>query len=313
MEFFKKLKNFFLSLLEQEIFFFLAMPAVVWQVFFLLIPALVLVAKTFVVYRPEGLIFGLGNYFSCFDKAYFSCILNSLVLAYKTAFFSLLVSLPLSLVVNFWVRPSLRVPILLFLMLPSWTNFIIRIYSWFFLLRDDAFFPLLLKKCGLLSQNSSLLANSYTAQMVMVYCYFPFMLVPINSAIANLEPKLLEASSDLGASIWQTFLRIIFPLIARGVFFGCLIVVLSAFGECVIPDFVEGAKSFYWGNVVVSKFLFVSDHGAGGAIVFVGLAVLAGSVFVFSILFRLFLSLLHYLFYGGSNFVLVNYYSKSEK
>ncbi len=292
----KSLGSFFKRVFNEEFGFVMSMPAVVWQAVFFLLPATVLLLKSVLVY--DAISFTLFHYLKCFNWIYFYTILNSLHLAYSTAIFSLLFCFPLVLYINFRIPKKWRATLLFLLMMPSWTNFIIRIYSWFFLLKNDGVLFQFLHAFGFISESSSLLANYFVTQVVMVYCYFPFMLIPLNVAVADIDPKVIEASSDLGANGWQTFWRVILPMSLNGIFSGVVVVLLSSFGEFAIPEFIGGGRYSFWGNLVVSKFLFLSDYHAGGAVMFFGIACLMISMLLFYLILRVFLRLL-------SNFVVV--------
>jgi len=278
---------------KQEFGFVLAMPAVIWQICFLLLPALVLFWRSLFTIDSWGVT--LANYVSCTGATYAAAIYNSLVLAYLTALACLLFCLPLALVINFHIKRELRTAVLLFLMMPSWTNFIIRIYSWFFLLRNDGMLFRILQGLGLLNAGSSLLANQVVTIVVMVYCYFPYMLLPIYNCISNINPRILEASGDLGASSWQTFWRVILPLSIKGIGSGWLVVTLVSFGEFAVPELIGGGKYAYWGNLVVNNFLLLSDYNAGSAVIFFGiLVILASLLLIYAALKLLLLVLSHF-------------------
>lgn len=287
----RKIKYLINKAIRNEFGFTIAMPAVIWQMTFLLFPAIVLLLKSIFVagsYVPT-----LSIYYGCFNKLYFTAILNSLSLAYSTAGLCLLFCLPLALVIHFQIRKSLQPIFLFFLLMPSWTNFIIRIYSWFFLLRNDGLLFKIFQTIRWFGVNDSLLANGTATLMVMVYCYFPYMLLPIYNSISNIDDKVLEASSDLGGSSWQTFWRVIFPLSLKGIFFGCLVVILAAFGEFAIPEFIGGGKYAFWGELVKNNFLVLSDYNTGSAIITTGIAFLLFSMLTIYISLRILLLILN--------------------
>lgn len=283
--------NFIKKQFQKEFGFAMVLPAVLWQWIFLLIPTIFLFWKGFLSKNQLGLTF--QNYELCFNWNYFAAILNSLKMAYLTALLCFLFCLPLVLVIQFWVKKRFRSMVLFFLMMPSWTNFILRIYSCFYLLSNDGVIFRFVKYLNLY-QGDSLLTTSFVTYMVMIYCYFPFMLLPLYSAVGNINPKVLEASADLGASNWQTFWRVIIPISLRGIFFSFVMVVLSSFGEFSIPELIGGAKYVYWGNLVVNKILFLSDYYAGSAVMFFGIFCLLTSIGMFYFLTRLILWLLSF-------------------
>jgi len=273
--------------------FTIAMPAVIWQVTFLLIPAVILLLKSFFV--SGQIIPTLHNYYACFNKLYLVAIGNSLILSYSTALLCLLFCLPLALIINFRINKNFQSLTLFFLLMPSWTNFIIRIYSWFFLLRNDGLLFQTMKALSFLKSNDSLLANNAAMLAVMVYCYFPYMLLPIYGSISNIDHRIIEASNDLGGSSLQTFWRVILPLSLKGIFFGCLVVILAAFGEFAIPEFIGGGKYAFWGELVKNNFLILSDYNSGSAVMTFGITLLFLSLsFVYVILRFLLLLASHF-------------------
>ncbi len=280
--------NFIKKAFTEQFAFALAMPSVIWQTIFLILPTLFLVWKSFHSHDSGEFIF-LQNYEKCFKAGYIAAIFNSIGLAYFTALATLLFCIPLALIINFQMKKSWQIPILFFLMMPSWTNFIVRIYSWFFMLKNDGFLTSALLHLGLISPQTSLLANSFAVKLVMIYCYFPFMLIPISNAFAAVDYKLIEASSDLGASSIQTFFKVILPMSMKNMFFGFLVVLLASFGEFAIPEFIGGGKSLFWGNLVVNKFLFMADYNMGAALIFCGIGTLFASLLAAYILLRIFL------------------------
>lgn len=288
----KAFKGFVKKVFNSEFGFVIAMPAVIWQTVFLVLPATILFIKSLSAYRSVLPTF--KNYIDCFNWIYFYTILNSLNLAFSTAFFSLLFCFPLVLFIHFKIAKPWRNTMLFFLMMPSWTNFIIRIYSWFFLLKNDGLLFQTLSYLGLVTTSSSLLANYFITQVVMVYCYFPFMLIPLNVSVSDIDTRIIEASSDLGANGWQTFWRVIFPMSLKGIFSGFVVVLLSAYGEFAIPEFIGGGFYFFWGNLVVNKFLFLSDYYAGGAVMFFGIACLIISMMILYVFLRVVLHVLSY-------------------
>jgi spermidine/putrescine transport system permease protein len=118
------------------------------------------------------------------------------------------------------------------------------------------------------------------------------MLVPIYSYVSGIDAKILEASDDLGASSWQTFWRVVLPLSLKGIMTGCLVVVLAAFGEFAIPEFIGGGKHAYWGTLVGNNFLLLSDYNAGSAVIFFGIFSLLLSLVIVYYTLQVLLSLI---------------------
>lgn len=267
--------------------FLVALPAYIWELVFLCVPLGMIVLLSFLpgfTFLLHDYSFSISNYLRCLQPGYLKAISNSLIMAYVTAISCVIMCLPLSLHLAFRFNRWRNLMLFLFIM-PSWTNFVIRIYAWFFLLSKDGYLAATLKSLGWIANTGELLANPTAVWLGMLYCYYPFVLVPMFSSINSIEKGLLEASLDLGATYWQTFCYVILPAIKRSIYFAFAIVALSAFGEFAIPEFLGGGKQIFWGNLVVNKFLFISDYSLGSALTFVGLGILLTSlVLVFLLL-----------------------------
>lgn len=245
---------------SQNLPFLYALPAVVWQVLFLCVPLFIVFYASFV---KDGSL-TLSHYAAVFTHAHIRIIARSLGLALANVALCLLCAYPVAYFLAVRVRRFKNILIFL-LTLPFWTNFLIQVYAWFFLLSHNGLLDSLLQKCGIVT-DSWYLANSLTAVfLVMVYCYMPFMILPIYSIIEKLSHQLLEASADLGASPWQTFRRITIPLSMPGVKTGIFLVLVPSFGEFVIPELMGGAKYMMTGSLISYYFLVARDNAIGSA------------------------------------------------
>jgi len=155
---------------------------------------------------------------------------------------------------------------LFLLIIPFWTNFILHIYAWFFVLEKGGFLNTILIHLGILSEPLHILNTQFSTVMMMVYFYLPFMILPIYSALERFDPNLLEASFDLGANRRQTIQKILLPLTRNAIRTGIFIVYIPAFGEFVIPELMGGDRDLFVGNVI-SLFLF-SDASKSVGIAF---------------------------------------------
>ena len=265
---FAGLKNF----LKREKYFILTLPALFIQAWFIFIPSLIVLGLG-LNYKNFFLLHA-SSYKSIFWSNLWGAIGNSISLAYLTAIFSFLFCMPIVLFINFQLPKKYQNTVLYLFMIPSWTNFITRIYSWFFLLKNDGAFAKTLSFFKILSEQDSMFAGSFATVLVMVYCYFPFMMMPLHNVVQTINKKTIESSLDLGANQVQTFFKIILPMSMQGILSGFFLVILSAFGEFTIPEFLGGGVRLYWGNLITSKFLFTVDYKIGCLIILVGLAVL---------------------------------------
>lgn len=250
------------KIITAEASFILACPAVLWQLLFLFLPLAILFFYSIV--DCENAALTLAFYQQIFSASYFKVILHSFVLAFVTALITLVVAYPVAYFLALRVHKRFRVFLLFSLILPSWTCLIVQVYAWFFLFDRQGFLSQFLYSLGMPS--SITLLNSRFAIMVgMVAVYLPFMILPLFAVIKKMDKKLVEASADLGASRYETFKRVVFPLSLPGIYSGFLLVFVPAFGEFAIPTLLGGSKVVLWGNLIVEKFLLSRDWQSGAA------------------------------------------------
>ena len=267
--------NFVRKIFKEELPFLFACPALVWQVFFVYLPLTVLFLYS--IWNSENITnlfkFSFIYYSQVLGHLYLQVVANSIFLAFWTATISLIIAYPVAYFFAMKVK-RFKTLLLFSLILPSWTSFIVQIYAWFFLLQKDSFLSVALYYVGLISKDSHLL-NNYGAILIgMVYCFLPFMILPIYTVLEKMDKKLLEASADLGANPSQTFRRVILPLSFPGIIAGFLLVFIPAFGEFAVPDLLGGGKTVLWGSVIVEKFLITKDWHSGAALTIIGIVTL---------------------------------------
>jgi len=176
--------------------------------------------------------------------------------------FSLLCAYPIAYYLALKVRKRKNL-LLFFLTLPFWTNFLILIYAWFFLLERNGIINQFLIKLHIISEPLRLANSIFSLFMVMVYCYLPFMIMPLYTSLGKIDKRLLEASADLGATQWETFFRITVPLSFSGMKTGLFLVLIPAFGEFAIPSLLGGQKYMLAGAMIRYYFFVVRDNSLG--------------------------------------------------
>jgi len=159
-----------------------------------------------------------------------------------------------------------RGPLLILIILPFWTSFLIRVYAWIGLLKGNGLINNLLLALGLVDQPLSLLNNSFSVYVGLIYSYLPYMVLPLYAALEKLDPALLEAAADLGCRPWQTFLRVTLPLSMPGILAGALIVFIPMIGEFVIPDLLGGPDTLMIGKVLWDEFFTNRDWPVASAV-----------------------------------------------
>ncbi|MBM4124247.1 MAG: ABC transporter permease [Nitrospira sp.] len=210
----------------------------------------------------------VANYLNVIDPLYLKIVLRSLALALATTVWCLVLGFPLAYYIA-------RLPArwqgvwLLLVMIPFWTNFLVRTYAWMFMLRTEGLLNTALIGLGLIASPMEILYSTTAVLIGLVYGYLPFMVLPLYAAIERLAPSLVEAAWDLYASPWAVFRRVILPLTKPGIVAGCLLVFIPSLGAFITPDLLGGAKTMMVGNLIQHEFLVVRDWPFGSAIAFV--------------------------------------------
>lgn len=240
-------------------------PAIVWQVLFFYFPLLIIVVTSFLNISEWGEVQGLTlKKITLFlTPTYMRVIFSSILLGVSNAFLCLLIAYPLAYFMA--IRGKKYKNLLLFLLIiPFWTNFLLHVYAWFFVLEREGFINTLLMKIGMIHEPIHFLNSIFAIMVMMVYYYLPFMVLPIYSSLERFDYKLIEASLDLGASWFQTFRRIMLPLTLGGIRAGFFLVYIPSFGEFAIPELMGGDKHMFVGSVV-SHYILGDQTGSLGA------------------------------------------------
>ncbi len=200
-----------------------------------------------------------GNYISLTqDSLYFEAYLSSLKFAAITTVFCLAIAYPFA---YFMARsPADRRPALLMLvMLPFWTSFLLRVYAWKMLLADAGVFNNVAIALGLINEPIKMMNTPFSLVLGMVYTYVPFMILPLYANLVKMDLRLLEAALDLGATPWQAFWRITVPLSKSGIIAGSMLVFIPCVGEFVIPELLGGPQTLMIGRVLWDEFFSNND------------------------------------------------------
>jgi ABC-type spermidine/putrescine transport system permease subunit I len=247
----------------------LGLPSVAWTATFFLLPLVLVAVYSFgqidLVTFDTRFGWTLANYGRVFEPLYLHNFVRSLVLSGSTTVGCLLVGLPLAHFISRQPPRAQRV-LLLMVMIPFWTSFIVRTYAIFNLLDNGGPVDGLARALGLVRGHINFLFSNKAIGLGILYSYLPLMVLPIYVALERIDPNILDAASDLGAGGRQVFRRVILPLAMPGVGAGLIIVGIPAMGEYVIPDILGGGKTFMLGNVVATQFLGVGDYPFGSAI-----------------------------------------------
>jgi spermidine/putrescine transport system permease protein len=258
-------------------------PSLFWLVVFFAMPLVIVFIYSFLKRGPYGQIvweFNLGNYARFFDPLYLKIFARSFKIAGITTLVCFLLGYPMA----YWIAtrpPKWRNTLLLLLMIPFWTNFLVRTYAWVLILRDTGLINQALMGLGLISEPLPLFGTDLAIIIGLVYGWFPDMVLPCYAAIERLDFSLVEAAQDLYANEVRSFARVIFPLTLPGVIAGSILVFIPSLGAYVTPDLLGGAKSVMIGNVIQSQFLSVRDYPFGSAFSFALMAIMLGATLLY--------------------------------
>ncbi len=214
------------------------------------------------------------------DSLYFDTYVNSLKISVTSTFFCLLFGYPIAYAI---VRSGpVAKPLLLFaIILPFWTSFLLRVYSWMGLLADQGTINNLLIALGIIDEPIRMLYTEFAVYIGIVYTYMPFMILPLYANMEKLDNSLNEAAADLGSRPTNTFFKITLPLTMPGIVAGSLLVFIPATGEYVIPDLLGGGNVQMIGRVLYNEFSRNSDWPVAAAVAIVLLIILVLPIMVF--------------------------------
>jgi len=263
----------------------LALPTTLWLFVLLIIPLFLTLVVSFGRRSPDGNViytFTLDNYSrllgystdcpagqtTCIDPLYLQILGRSLSLAFNTTVLVILLAYPLAYFIARAV-PKQRNLFLFMVLIPLWTNFVIRVYAWMMLLRKEGAINIIL---GWFAQFLHVpftpLEMLYTPGAVlvgMVYEFLPFMILPIYTSLEKIDTSLYEAAADLGANAFKTFLRVTLPLSLPGVVAGTILVFIPVMGTFIVSDILGGRQVILVGNLIQRQFLDARDPTFGSA------------------------------------------------
>ena len=246
----------------------MAGPVTLWLAFFVAVPLIYVFIMSFcsideaynVVFK-----FTTANYQRLFDPNYVQIYGTSLIVAFLTTAVCIIIGYPFSFLI---ARTTSKYKALLYMLIiiPFWTNSLIRIYGWRTFLGTNGWLNTILTTLHITSGPVQFLFNRGATVLGMVYCLFPFMVLPLYTAIEKLDKSLLEASSDLGAKGPSTFMRVILPLTMSGIFSGSIMVFIPSLGYFFVADILGGGNSDVIGNLIERQFQSGNNWPLGAAL-----------------------------------------------
>jgi len=259
------------------------MPALLWMVIFFVIPLLFIVVVSFSTRGDVGNIvykFTLENYIKLLNPLYIDIFFKSILIALYTTVLCLLVGYPFAFIIansNKKFKPLL----LLLIILPFWTNSLVRTYAMIVLLRSEGIINTLLLHFHIINVPLNLMYNNFAVMIGMLYMMFPFMVLPLYTSIEKLDKRILDAASDLGAGPISKFLKVTLPLTKGGIISGSILVFIPTLGLFFVTDLMGGSKVILMSNLIKNQFLTARDWPFGSAISVILIIVMI-SVILFS-------------------------------
>ncbi|MCC6260817.1 MAG: ABC transporter permease [Anaerolineales bacterium] len=263
----------------------LALPTTLWLFVLLIIPLFLTLIVSFGKRSPDGNViftFTLDNYIrligfssdcaagqaTCFDPLYLQILWRSLTLAFNTTVLVILLAYPLAYFIA-RAEPKKRSTYLFMVLIPLWTNFVIRVYAWMMLLRKEGAINIIIGTVAhWLGFNFVPFEMLYTPGAVlvgMVYEFLPFMILPIYTSLEKIDNSLYEAAADLGANAVRTFTKVTLPLSMPGVVAGTILVFIPVMGTFIVSDILGGKQVILVGNLIQRQFLDARDPTFGSA------------------------------------------------
>jgi putrescine transport system permease protein len=214
------------------------------------------------------------------DSLYVNAYLSSVWIAIVATFCCLLIGYPMAYAIS-RMNPSTRNIMLMLVILPSWTSFLIRIYAWIGILKNNGLINNFLLNLGIIEQPLQILHTPVAVYIGIVYAYLPFMILPLYANLVKLDYRLLEAAYDLGARPWKAFLKITLPLSKAGIIAGSMLVLIPVVGEFVIPEMLGGPDTLMIGRVLWGEFFNNRDWPVASAVAIVMLSLLLIPIMIF--------------------------------
>jgi spermidine/putrescine transport system permease protein len=260
----------------------LALPGFIFLIVFFAVPLIWVFVYSFATRSATGQTelrdWNLGSYARLADSLVLEIAWRSLWLAVLATVVCLVVSYPFAYFIA-TRRPAVRNVLLVLVMIPFWSNFLVRTYAWRVLLGSDGPISQLTEFLGL--GETRILFSPLAVLIGLVYGFLPFMVLPLYAAIERIDWSLVEAARDLYASGWQAFRRVTLPLSRPGVIAGSILVFIPSLGAYVTPEILGGAKTTLLGSYIVTQFLAARNWPFGSALSFAVMAVMLGATIVY--------------------------------
>ena len=259
----------------------LIMPGVAWLALFMILPCLIIFFYSFFergIYGGIDYNFTLENFHRAAEPVYFKVFLTSARIAGLATLIAVLLAYPAAYAIALAPRHR-QTRYLILVMLPFWSNYLIRTYAWIVLLNREGIINKGLSGVGVIDEPLPILYNEFAIVTGLVYNYLPFVILAIYASLQRLNPEIREASEDLGAPAWRTFTRVTLPLTLPGVVAGAVFVFVLSIGNFITPDLLGGGRLLMVGNLIYDQFLSARDWPFGAALSLALIMIMLGLLF----------------------------------
>lgn len=270
----------------------LAVPLAVWLVFFFIVPFGLILWYSFgdkpsLYVTHSNDVLSVGRYLEAITPAFMTTFLRTLQISVVGAALCLLIGFPIAYWMAVKLSPRSRGIVLALVLIPYWTNFLVRTIGWQITLSPEGFLSNFLRGAGLLDGPLQLLYTPQAVQLGVVYNYLPLMILPLFVSLERMDHRLLEASRDLGGNWWSSFCRVTVPLALPGIGSGLLLVFVPLMGDYITPSVLGGASGSMIGQMVAGQFQRAQNWALGSAMAVLLMLAILACVVVFVLLARL--------------------------
>ena len=269
---------------DRSIFKYISIiPVSIYVLFLIVLPLVYIFILSFLsndYYGGYDYIFTFKNYLDILDTVYLNVFLKSFLISLVTTFLCICITYPFVIYIREKSKKTKSL-LMTLVMVPFLTNSLIRTYGWIVLLRKTGIVNTFLMNLNLIDNPVSFMYNNFGIVLGMVYTLLPFMILPLFSAVDKVDNSVIEASYDLGANKWETFIKVILPQTRAGLFNGSLMVFIPSLGYFFIADLLGGGKLMILGNLIKNQFLAARNWPFGASISIILLVVTFGLVKIY--------------------------------
>ena len=261
-------------------------PMAVWFTIFFLAPIIIIFIYSFLSRGLYGGVvweFSLDAYRYLANPVFISIISRTIIVSVAATVITILVALPCG---YFMARSKYQTFFLLLIIIPFWTNFLIRVFAWINILGNNGFINEFLLRFNIIDEHLPLMYNQRAVTLVLVYMYLPYAILPLYSTIDKFDFSLLEAARDLGATKLSSIIKVLFPNIKSGIYTAILFTFIPVFGAYAVPQLVGGLDSYMLGNVIADQILRSRNWPLASAISMVLTAATTAGVIIMMIVQR---------------------------